>query len=139
MYARRLSSMEDLGINENTNGKKLSSSLIVELDGATFGADPSTNRVPLVFPRPPEEDIDIPHFPPLTGSFPLRIAKRGSMSEIGQDGKAQRTSGMQADRGAVFRTSGKLPYTSFSGQKQPKGKQVAYVLRTHKYEYQYSH
>jgi len=58
-YARRR-------VLRDESGKLLSSDLIIELDGATFGVDPSTNRVPLHFPIPPGGEPDIPHFPPLT-------------------------------------------------------------------------
>ena len=52
-------------------GKKLSSDLFDQLDGATFGPDRSTNRVPLVFPQPPGDGYDllIPHFPELTDAL----------------------------------------------------------------------
>jgi len=80
LYARRLPD------TKGDHGKtKLSSSLIVELDGATFGADPSTNRVPLFFPRPPDDEIDIHHFPPLTEAL-LR-------NNTGKGAKVFRTSG----------------------------------------------
>ena len=76
--------------NEHGNGinRKWSSDLIAELDGATFGADqadPSTNRVPFHFPRPPDGgDYDIPHFPALTDAV---------LGTPGEVTKIQRTSG----------------------------------------------
>jgi hypothetical protein len=94
MYARRMTTNDE-------SGKPISSSLIVELDGATFGVDPSTNRVPLHFPRPPTEDQDIPHFPPLTGAL---------FSPSGELKKGYRLDGkdMGAKGQGVFRTSGEL-------------------------------
>lgn len=74
MYTRRVD-----GDGRVTYARKISSDLTIELDGATFGVDPSTNRVPLKFPRPPGSDeMDIPHFPELTDALLVSSGARTS-------------------------------------------------------------
>jgi hypothetical protein len=85
---------------EDDDGKPISSALVIELDGATFGVDPSTNRVPLNFPLPPGGEDDIPHFPPLTRAL---FDAQGKLSKgFRLDGGDNVVKGKQA----VFRTSG---------------------------------
>ena len=98
---------------KQSRGRKLSLDLIAELDGATFGAgahhghDLSTNRVPLIFPRPPGasmEQLIIPHFPELTDAL---LGRRENTA------RAIRTAGESSKAPGGIRTLQSVPQTIF--------------------------